>query len=87
MSTIGRCLRRSRGALYTLGRKLLPAGRGIAHKYEITDAEDNTVGSIEGEFALSDFDQYEVTLTETSSYCWLQLREDFRHPGVSKSVT
>ena len=57
----------SRGALYTLGRKLLPAGQGIAHKYEITDAADDPVGSIEGEFALFDFDQYEVTLSDTSS--------------------
>jgi len=57
----------SRGALLTLARKLLPAGQGIAHKYEITNSEGNSVGSIEGEFALFDFDQYEITLTDTSS--------------------
>ena len=57
----------SRGGLITLARKLLPAGQGIAHKYEITDSEDDPVGSIEGEFALFDFDQYEITLTDTSS--------------------
>ena len=57
----------SRGGLITLARKLLPAGQGIAHKYEITDSENNSAGSIEGEFALFDFDQYEITLTDTSS--------------------
>jgi uncharacterized protein YxjI len=57
----------SRGALVTLARKLLPVGQGIAHKYEITDSEGGSVGSIEGEFALFDFDQYEITLTDTSS--------------------
>ncbi|SFC52042.1 hypothetical protein SAMN05444422_109205 [Halobiforma haloterrestris] len=57
----------SRGALITLARKLLPIGQGIGHKYEITDSEGDPVGSIEGEFALFDFDQYEITLTDTSS--------------------
>ena len=57
----------SRGALFTIARKLLPAGQGIAHKYDITDSEGNPVGSIEGEVALFDFDQYEITLTDTSS--------------------
>ncbi|MFC6875406.1 LURP-one-related/scramblase family protein [Halobellus marinus] len=57
----------SRGALFTLARKLLPVGQGIAHKYEIADSEGGSVGSIEGEFALFDFDQYEITLTDTSS--------------------
>lgn len=54
----------SRGALYTLGRKLLPAGHGIAHRYEVTDSRDNPVGSIEGDLAPFDVDQYEVTLTD-----------------------
>jgi uncharacterized protein YxjI len=57
----------SRGALVTLARKLLPAGQGLAHKYELADSEGDPVGSIEGEFALFDFDQYEITLTDTSS--------------------
>jgi uncharacterized protein YxjI len=57
----------SRGALMTLARKFLPAGQGIVHQYEITDSEGNPVGSIEGKFALFDFDQYEITLTDTSS--------------------
>jgi uncharacterized protein YxjI len=57
----------SRGALFTLVRKLLPAGQGIAHNYEITDSEGNPAGSIQGEFALFGFDQYEITLADTSS--------------------
>lgn len=57
----------SRGGLITLARKLLPGGQGIAHKYEMTDSEGNPVGSIEGEFALYNFEQYEMTLTDTSS--------------------
>lgn len=57
----------SRGALISLARKLLPGGHTIAHTYEITDANGNPVGSIEGEFALYSFEQYEITLTDTSS--------------------
>lgn len=57
----------SRGALLTLGRTLLPFGQMIAHNYEITDPEGKPIGSIEGEFTLFDFDQYEITLTETSA--------------------
>lgn len=57
----------SRGTLTTLARKLLPAGQGIAHKYEITNSEGSRVGSIEGEFALFGFDQYDIALTDTSS--------------------
>ncbi|WP_178917866.1 hypothetical protein [Natronomonas gomsonensis] len=57
----------SRGALITLARTFLPAGEGIAHQYEVTDSAGNQVGSIEGEFALFAFDQYEITLTDTSS--------------------
>ncbi|MFC6888147.1 hypothetical protein [Halorubrum trueperi] len=56
----------SRGALITLGRKLLPFGQGIAHEYEIAAADGDSIGSIEGEFTLFDFDQYEITLTDTS---------------------
>lgn len=56
----------SRSGLITLAWKLLPAGHAIAHKYEVTDADGNPVGSIEGEFALFSFDEYEITLTDTS---------------------
>ncbi len=57
----------SRGAPVTLARKLLPGGQLLAHKYEITDANGDSVGTIEGEFALFDFDQYEIDLSDTSS--------------------
>jgi len=57
----------SRGGLISLARKLLPAGHAIAHNYEITDADGDPAGSMEGEFALFSFDQYEITLTNTSS--------------------
>lgn len=56
---------KSRGALYTVGRKLLPVGQWIGHKFEITDAEDNSVGTIESGFAV--FDQYEITIRDRSS--------------------
>ena len=55
----------SRGALFTLARKLLPAGQGISHQYEITDAEGDAVGSIESEFAI--FDEYDITISDSSS--------------------
>ncbi|WP_247009847.1 hypothetical protein [Halorientalis litorea] len=55
----------SRGVLVTLGRKVLPLGQWIAHEYEITDTEGDSIGSIEGEFAM--FDQYEITVADTSS--------------------
>ncbi|MFC6835323.1 hypothetical protein [Halomarina ordinaria] len=55
----------SRGALVTLGRKVLPFGQWIAHEYTITDTEGERVGSIESEFAM--FDEYAVTLSDTSA--------------------
>ena len=55
----------SRGALFTIGRKLLPVGQWIGHEFEITDAEGNSVGTIESGFAV--FDQYEVTISDSSS--------------------
>lgn len=57
----------SRGAPVTLARKLLPFGQFLTHKYEITDVDGDSVGSIEGEFAPFDFDQYEIDLTDTSA--------------------
>jgi uncharacterized protein YxjI len=57
----------SRGAPVSLARKLLPGGQFLTHKYEITDADGDSVGTIEGEFAPFDFDQYEIDLTDTSS--------------------
>jgi len=55
----------SRGTLFTVGRKILPIGQWIGHTFEITDAEGNSVGTIESEFAV--FDQYEITITDSSS--------------------
>ncbi|MFQ3295003.1 MAG: hypothetical protein ACI9PP_000743 [Halobacteriales archaeon] len=55
----------SRGALFTIGRKNLPVGQWIGHRFEITDAEGNSVGTIESGFAV--FDQYEVTISDSSS--------------------
>jgi len=55
----------SRGALFTVGRKILPVGQLIGHKFEITDAEGNSVGTIESGFAV--FDQYEITINDRSS--------------------
>jgi uncharacterized protein YxjI len=55
----------SRGGLITVGRKLLPVGQFIGHKFEITDAEGNSVGTIESDFAIND--QYEITISDASS--------------------
>ena len=55
----------SRGGLITVGRKLLPVGQFIGHRFEITDAEGNSVGTIESDFAIHD--QYEITITDASS--------------------
>jgi len=54
----------SRGALVTLARNGLPFGFLIPHKYEITDADGNHVGSISGQFSLRD--TYEIELDDTS---------------------
>src|SRR6056297_1472959 len=55
----------SRGALFTVGRKLLPVGQWIGHELEITDADGDSVGTIESDFAV--FDQYEITISDSSS--------------------
>ncbi|MFC6864166.1 hypothetical protein ACFQGE_11945 [Halomicroarcula sp. GCM10025817] len=55
----------SRGALFTMGRKILPVGQWIGHTFEITDAEGTAVGTIESGFAV--FDQYEITISDSSS--------------------
>jgi len=55
----------SRGALVTLGRKLLPLGGWIGHEFEIADADGERVGAIESGFAM--FDEYEVTIADASS--------------------
>jgi hypothetical protein len=55
----------SRGSLFTVGRKILPVGQWIGHRFEITDAEGTAVGTIESGFAV--FDQYEITISDSSS--------------------
>lgn len=55
----------SGGPLLTVGRKVLPAGQWIGHTYEVTDTDDDSVGTIESEFAV--FDEYEVTISDSSS--------------------
>ncbi|MFW5934866.1 MAG: LURP-one-related/scramblase family protein [Halolamina sp.] len=54
----------SRGALTTLARNLLPLGELIPHEYEITDADGDHVGDIEGHVSLRD--RYEVTVDDAS---------------------
>ncbi len=54
----------SRGALVTLIRHFVPFGHWLPHKYEITDADGDHVGRIEGEFALKD--RYQITIDDAS---------------------
>ncbi|MFC7027351.1 LURP-one-related/scramblase family protein [Halomicroarcula sp. GCM10025324] len=54
----------SRGALVTIARNTLPFGGWIPHKYEITDAEGDHVGRIDGQFSLKD--RYEITIDDAS---------------------
>ena len=54
----------SRGALTTLARNFLPFGNWIPHKYEITDADGDHVGSIHGQLSLRD--TYDVTIDDAS---------------------
>lgn len=55
----------SRGAITTIARRYVPFGEWIPHKYEITDQEDNHVGSIEGQLSLRD--RYDITIDDASS--------------------
>jgi uncharacterized protein YxjI len=55
----------SRGGLVALCRALLPVGQFIGHQFDITDAEDRSVGTIESGFGIRD--QYEVTISDASS--------------------
>jgi uncharacterized protein YxjI len=55
----------SRGGLVTVGRKLLPVGQFIGHRFEITDADGTSVGTIESDFAIHD--QYELTISDSSA--------------------
>lgn len=55
----------SRGALVTLARHNIPFGALIPHKYEITDANDNHVGSIHGQLSIRD--RYEITIDDDTN--------------------
>ena len=55
----------SRGGLITLARKLLPVGQFIGHKFEIADADGNSVGAIESDLAVHD--HYDITISDASS--------------------
>ena len=55
----------SRGALVTLAREKLPFGQWIPHKYEITDANGNHVGSIDGQFSFRD--QFDISIDDAST--------------------
>jgi len=54
----------SRGAAITLARNLIPFGHWIPHKYEITDADGDHVGNIDGQFSMKD--RYEITIDDAS---------------------
>lgn len=56
----------SRGAAVTIARNMIPFfGPLIPHKYEITDANGNHVGSIDGQFSFRD--RYEISIDDASS--------------------
>lgn len=55
----------SRGALVAIARRYIPFGELIPHKYEITDANGEHVGSIHGQFSLRD--RYEITIDDASN--------------------
>lgn len=55
----------SGGALPTLARTLLPGGQFVGHEYEVRDADDDPVGSIESGFGV--FDEYEVTFRDAGA--------------------
>jgi hypothetical protein len=49
-----------------LARNLIPYfGPLIPHKYEISDADGNHVGNIEGQFSIKD--RYEITIDDASN--------------------
>lgn len=55
----------SRGALVTLAREKVPFGELIPHKYKITDANGNHVGSIDGQFSFRD--RYDISIDDAST--------------------
>lgn len=55
----------SRSALMTVARNLLPAGQFIGHRFDVTDADGASVGTIESRFAIHD--QYDIKIQDRSS--------------------
>ncbi len=55
----------SRGAVVTVARNLLPFGELIPHRYEITDADGDHVGRIDGQLSVRD--RYEVVIDDAST--------------------
>ncbi|WP_256297969.1 LURP-one-related/scramblase family protein [Haloarchaeobius salinus] len=55
----------SRGAMVTLARNFIPFGELIPHKYEITDANGNHVGRIDGQFSFKD--KYDIVIDDASA--------------------
>ena len=56
----------SRGAAVTVARNMIPfLGPLIPHKYEITDADGDHVGNIDGQFSFRD--RYEISIDDSSS--------------------
>ena len=55
----------SRGAMATLARRYIPFGAWIPHKYEITDADGNHVGTISGQVSIRD--RYEIMIDDAST--------------------
>jgi uncharacterized protein YxjI len=54
----------SRGGAVTLARNALPLGGIIPHKYEITDANGDHVGNIDGQVSMKD--TYEISIDDAS---------------------
>jgi uncharacterized protein YxjI len=55
----------SRGAAVTIARNAVPfLGPLIPHKYEITDADGDHVGNIDGQFSFRD--RYEISIDDAS---------------------
>ena len=54
----------SRGALVTLARHYVPLGTLIPHKYEITDADGDHVGNVNGQLSIKD--RYEISIDDAS---------------------
>jgi uncharacterized protein YxjI len=55
----------SQGAIFKVIRTVVPYGQFLPHKYEITDADDNHVGNIDGQFSLKD--KYDITIDDASN--------------------